>query len=147
MSRIKNTAASRNLTEPELLAGSGHRMTRQRKQVIETLRSARRYLTARELYERLRISRKRFALATVYRTLEALRELGWVATAPAHHGEAAYLWCTSEHHHHAICKRCGRVDEVPCRALPNYERILSRGLGFALTEHQLEFYGVCAHCS
>jgi Fe2+ or Zn2+ uptake regulation protein len=147
MSRMKGSASLHKQAEPELFAGSGHRMTRQRKQVIEALRSARRYLTAREIYDRLRLSRKRFGLATVYRTLEALRELGWVATAPAHHGEAAYLWCTSGHHHHAVCKRCGRVDDVPCRALPNYEKILSRGLGFALTDHQLEFYGVCARCS
>jgi Fur family transcriptional regulator, ferric uptake regulator len=147
MNRQKPDGARRRRGEIEPFGGSRHRMTKQRRQVIEALRSARRYVTAKELYERLRASRKRFGLATVYRTLEALRELGWVAAAAQHHGEAAYLWCTSEHHHHAVCRRCGRVDDVPCKALPNYEKILSRGLGFALTDHQLEFYGVCAHCS
>jgi Fur family transcriptional regulator, ferric uptake regulator len=131
----------------ELFAHSGRRMTKQRRQVMDALRAARRYLTAKDLYERLRGRRPRIGLATVYRTLEALREIGWVATSAQQHGEAAYLWCKSEHHHHAVCKRCGRVDDVPCRSLPNYEKILSRAFGFALTDHQLEFYGVCAHCS
>ncbi|HEV2037995.1 MAG TPA: transcriptional repressor, partial [Candidatus Eremiobacteraceae bacterium] len=84
---------------------------------------------------------------TVYRTLEMLRELGVVATAGLARGETAYLYCGSEHHHHAVCTRCGRVDDVPCRALPRFERMLSSGLRFRLTEHQLEFYGVCARCS
>ncbi len=76
-----------------------------------------------------------------------LRGLGAVATLAQPHGETAYLHCRSGHHHHAVCTRCGRVDDVPCRALSTYERILSRGLRFQLTEHQLEFYGVCARCS
>ena len=130
-----------------MFAGSGHRMTKQRKEVIDALRSAGRYITARELHRRLRANRKPFGLATVYRTLEALRATGWVTMTAQQHGEAAYLWCPNEHHHHAICKRCGRVEDVPCRALPNYQKILSRGLGFSLTDHQLEFFGICAHCS
>ncbi len=143
---MKTPAKASNGTR-ELFAGTPHRMTKQRQQVIGALRSARRYLTAKELHERMRGRRPRIGLATIYRTLEALRQMGWVSTSAQQHGEAAYLWCTSEHHHHAVCKRCGRVDDVPCRALPNYEKILSRGLGFAVTEHQLEFFGVCARCS
>jgi len=122
-------------------------MTKQRQHVIAALRSARRYLTARELHERLRSTRPRIGLATIYRTLEALRELGLVSASGGARAEAAYVWCASEHHHHAICSRCGRVDDVPCTSLPAYERILARGLGFAMTGHQLEFFGVCARCS
>ena len=126
---------------------SGQRMTKQRKEVIEALRSARRYVTARELHRRLRANRKPFGLATVYRTLEALRAAGSVTVKAQQHGENAYLWCGNEHHHHAICKRCGRVEEIPCRALPNYQKILSQAIGFSLNDHQLEFFGICAHCS
>jgi Fur family ferric uptake transcriptional regulator len=147
MTRLRAPAQSGRQLHARSFTGWGYRMTKQRRCVIDALRQAKRYLTARELHERLRSGRKRFALATVYRTLEALREIGLVATAAHPHGQTAYLWCASHHHHHAVCRRCGRVDDVPCRALPNYEKILSRGLGFSVTEHQLEFYGVCAHCS
>lgn len=144
---MKRPRPPRAESEAALFAGTRHRMTTQRRQVISALRSARRYLTAQQLHERLRLKRPRIGLATVYRTLEALRELGLVSTSSPKLGEAAYVWCTSEHHHHAICSRCGRVDDVPCKALRNYERILSRGLGFALQGHQLEFFGICARCS
>lgn len=133
-------------SDAEVFTSTGHRMTKQRQQIIAALRAARRYLTAQELHERLHGRRPRVGLATIYRTLETLRELGLVSTSSTKLGEAAYVWCQSEHHHHAICKRCGRVDDVPCKTLGNFERILSR-TGFALTDHQLEFFGVCARCS
>jgi Fur family ferric uptake transcriptional regulator len=143
---MKNDEPGRASKDAGVFTGTGHRMTRQRRQIIAALRGARRYLTAQELYERLRARRPRMGLATIYRTLEALRERGLVSMNSSKLGEAAYLWCQSEHHHHAICKRCGRVDEVPCKTLSKYERILSRS-GFALTDHRLEFFGLCARCS
>ena len=114
---------------------------------MSQLAAAQRYTTAQELHARLARTHPRLGLATVYRTLEMLRELGLVASTRRGGGELAYLYCAGDHHHHAICTRCGRVDEVPCRSLPGFERMLSSGLRFQLTEHQLEFYGVCARCS
>jgi Fur family ferric uptake transcriptional regulator len=143
---MRREALAQTGRDAQVFAGKGHRMTKQRRQIIAALQAARRYLTAQELYERLQSRRLRIGLATIYRTLEALRELGVVSTSSPKAGEASYVWCQIEHHHHAICKRCGRVDDVPCKALGNYERILSRA-GFALTDHRLEFFGVCARCS
>lgn len=122
-------------------------MTKQRELVIAELRSAKRYLTAKELFARVAHLRPRVGLATIYRTLDALREMKWVATTSGARGEAAYLWCRREHHHHAVCRRCGRVDDVPCKTLPSCQKILARGLRFRVTEHQMEFYGLCARCS
>jgi Fur family ferric uptake transcriptional regulator len=130
-----------------LFTGTQRRMTAQRRQVVEVLRTARRYLTAKDMHDRLRGKRPRIGLATVYRTLEALREIGVVSARMQPHGETAYVWCARQHHHHAVCMRCGRVEDVRCRALPDYKRSLSRGLGFAVLDHQLEFFGVCARCS
>ncbi|MBV8338779.1 MAG: transcriptional repressor [Candidatus Eremiobacteraeota bacterium] len=128
-------------------AGTGHRLTAQRRVIMRHLAGIRRYFTAQELHARLARSHPRMGLATVYRTLEMLRELDLVASTPRGAGEAAYLYCAGDHHHHAVCTRCGRVDDVPCRSLPGFERMLSSSYQFRLTEHQLEFYGVCARCS
>ena len=128
-------------------AGTTHRLTNQRRTILRQLAGTRKYITAKELHARLARVKPSIGLATVYRTLETLRQLGLVATAAQAHGETAYLYCGSGHHHHAVCKRCGRVDDVPCHSLPKFERMLSNGLRFRLTEHQLEFYGVCARCS
>jgi Fur family ferric uptake transcriptional regulator len=126
--------------------GTRHRLTSQRRIIMRQLASMRRYVTARELHTRLTRGHPHIGLATVYRTLEMLREVGLVTGAPRA-GEVAYLYCTGDHHHHAVCTRCGRVDEVPCRSIPGFERMLSSSFQFQLTEHQLEFYGVCARCS
>ena len=128
-------------------SGTRHRLTAQRQIIMRQLVSTRRYVTAQELHARLARAHPRLGLATIYRTLEMLRELELVTSVPRGPGELAYLYCAGDHHHHAICTRCGRVDEVPCRSLPGFERMLSTGLRFRLTEHQLEFYGVCARCS
>jgi Fur family transcriptional regulator, ferric uptake regulator len=130
-----------------MFRGTPFRLTEQRRLIVQKLAGMKKYATAKQLHARLAKSHPRIGLATVYRTLETLRGLGVVATLAQAHGETAYLHCRSGHHHHAVCTRCGRVDDVPCRALTTYERILSRGLRFQLTEHQLEFYGVCARCS
>lgn len=130
-----------------VFAGTPHRLTKQRRLIMGKLAGMKKYVTAKELHALLSRARTRMGLATVYRTLEALRELGLVSTVAHPRGETAYLYCRSGHHHHAVCTRCGRVDDVPCRSLPKYERMLSHGLRFRLTEHQLEFYGVCARCS
>ena len=130
----------------EAFAGTDYRLTNQRRLIMRQLMSAKKYVTAKELHVRLSRLRRTIGLATVYRTLETLRELGLVATAAQARGETAYLYCGGEHHHHAVCTRCGRVDDVPCRSLPGFASMLSRGLRFRLTEHQLEFYGVCARC-
>jgi Fur family transcriptional regulator, ferric uptake regulator len=131
----------------DLLTGTPHRLTKQRRLILQKLSGMKKYATAKQLHARLANVQPRIGLATVYRTLEMLRGLGLVATQAQAHGETAYLHCRSGHHHHAVCTRCGRVDDVPCRALPTYARILSHGLRFQLREHQLEFYGVCARCS
>lgn len=131
----------------QAFAATPHRLTSQRRLIIRELGALRRYVTAKALHERLSERKPRIGLATIYRTLETLRELGIVATVTQPRGESAYLFCSSGHHHHAICTRCGRVDDVPCHSAAKYQRILSDGLRFRLTEHQLEFYGVCARCS
>jgi Fur family ferric uptake transcriptional regulator len=130
-----------------VFAGTPHRLTEQRRLILGKLAGLKKYVSAKDLHARLGDVAPRIGLATVYRTLEALRELGLVATAAQPHGETAYVFCRSGHHHHAVCTQCGRVDDVPCRALPKYERILSNALRFRLTKHQVEFYGVCARCS
>jgi Fur family ferric uptake transcriptional regulator len=143
---MKGSASRDERSWANTFAGTPHRLTNQRRVILRQLAGTRKYMTAKELYTRLAPLKPRIGLATVYRTLETLRHLGLVATAQAH-GEMAYLYCGSGHHHHAVCTRCGRVDDVPCRSLPKFERLLSNALRFRLTEHQLEFYGVCARCS
>jgi len=129
------------------LAAKGHRVTRQRRVIVAEFARVGRYTTAQELHERLRTHHNAIGLATVYRTLEMLRDVG-AATIQSHaKGEAAYLFCPIAHHHHAVCIKCGRVADVACRSVTPFERALSAELRFRPTQHRLEFFGTCARCS
>ena len=129
------------------LANRSYRITTQRMAIIKEFAAMRRYVTARELFERLGSKRARIGLATIYRTLEALLAVGAASALPHARGETAYLFCAIDHHHHAVCTKCGKVDDVPCRLLSRLERALSADLRFKLMQHRLEFFGVCARCS
>jgi Fur family ferric uptake transcriptional regulator len=129
------------------LAAQGYRITTQRLAIIEEFAAVRRYVTAKELYDRLARKRPGIGLATIYRTLETLHAIGAASPQPQAHGETAYLFCPVDHHHHAVCTRCGKVEDVACRSLARFERALHSDLRFTLTQHRLEFFGVCARCS
>ncbi len=141
MSRQRAVAALR-----AALAGAPYRITAQRTAIVEALAATGRYLTARELHARLARKHAGIGLATVYRTLETLHAKGAVS-AQKRRGETAYLFCPPEHHHHAVCTKCGKVEDVPCRAIDRIGRDLTAGLRFTLVQHRLELLGLCARCS
>lgn len=120
--------------------------TSPRKAVIDLLKSEPRYLTAAAIYRLLREDNPRLALSTVYRTLELLAQLGTVSSRTEVNGETAYVFCTDEHHHHAICNVCGHVDEVDCAAIDQFKAALKSQQSFELDDHSIEFYGRCANC-
>lgn len=134
------------------LSAHGYRTTRPRRAVIEAFARMSRYATARDLYEGMNRARGSMkpasvGLATVYRTLDVLREVGAASAQAQPHGETAFLYCPVEHHHHAVCTECGRVDDVPCASIARFEAALTRHLRFKLTQHRLEFFGVCRSCA
>lgn len=129
------------------LGGKPHRMTKQRIAIVEELAAVARYATAKELHRRLTRRRSGIGLATVYRTLEMLESIGVASVRAQARGEAAYLFCAPEHHHHAVCTRCGKVADVPCRSIGRIARDLDAALRFTTTQHRLEFFGLCDRCS
>lgn len=129
------------------LAGRPHRMTKQRLAIVEELAAIALYATAKELHRRLARKRSGIALATVYRTLETLEAIGVASARTRSRGETAYLFCAPEHHHHAVCTKCGKVEDVPCRSIGRIARDLTAGLRFTTTQHRFEFLGLCDRCS
>ena len=120
--------------------------TSTRRAIIDLLKCERRYLTASAIFRLLKGDNPKLALSTVYRTLEFLTELGSVSSRTEPSGESSYVFCTDEHHHHAICKICGHVDEVDCEAMDQFKTALLSQQSFILDDHSIEFYGRCARC-
>ncbi|HKU68257.1 MAG TPA: transcriptional repressor [Candidatus Baltobacteraceae bacterium] len=120
--------------------------TRAREQITTILRKERRYLSAAEIHSLLKKSRAQVSLSTVYRTLDLLATKGEASSRVDARGEATFVVCAPTHHHHAICRSCGKVEELACEALERIAGELRSHHGFELDDHAMEFFGRCAAC-
>jgi Fur family ferric uptake transcriptional regulator len=114
--------------------------------IVDLLQREKRYLSAAAIFRSLRSAAAPVALSTVYRTLERLVVLGTVSSRTDQSGEATYVFCGERHHHHAICRVCGHVDDVDCEAMDVFRLTLSAQKSFDLDDHAIEFFGRCARC-
>lgn len=120
--------------------------TRAREQITAILRKEQRYLSAAEIHELLKKTRGKVSLSTVYRTLDLLETKGEASSRVDTRGESTYVVCAPTHHHHAICRSCGKVEELACEALERIAGELRSHHGFELDDHAMEFFGTCAAC-
>jgi Fur family transcriptional regulator, ferric uptake regulator len=120
--------------------------TRGREQIVNLLRTERRYLSAAAIHRILRSAGIQVSLSTIYRTLDLLVSMGVASSRTDEEGEQAYVFCSVEHHHHAICRKCGHVEDVDCAAMDAFSGLLRQHHAFELDSHSMEFYGRCARC-
>ena len=121
--------------------------TKSRLEISNLLKEAHRYLTASDVYQRLKKTGSKASLSTVYRTLEHMQASGQASARAEAGGEASYVFCEPEqHHHHAICRVCGRVQDIACAAIEHLAHDLLAHHKFSLDDHEMEFYGTCASC-
>ncbi|HET7174215.1 MAG TPA: Fur family transcriptional regulator [Nocardioidaceae bacterium] len=125
----------------------GARPTRQRRAVVDALAAAEVFHSAQEIHAQLERRRAQVGLTTVYRTLQALAELGEVDVLVRGDGETVYRRCSAGHHHHLVCRSCGRTVEIEGPAVEAWARRTAQEHGFAQVEHTLEIFGVCADCA
>ncbi len=132
---------------PSLLRENGLRATPGRIQVLETLSTETHPARVEHIKEKLSES---LDIVTLYRTLETLKEAGIVERTDLQHGHAHYeLMAGRAHHHHAVCRACGLVEdiEIPHALTPEKEaeRVATRFS--SIDSYALEFYGTCTTCA
>lgn len=127
-----------------MLSQAGHRITQPRKAVIEALCRARRSLDANELYERAKKLHAGVGLATVYRTLDMLEEIGVVRKVQLD-GSYHVVACEDHSlHYHLICEKCHSVTELAVDP-PALEKIAGQR-GFRVKPAPIEVMGLCDDC-
>ena len=131
--------------DSDLLA-VGLRPTRQRRTVVEALREREDAVTAQDLHATLRTAGEAIGLATVYRTLTALAEAGFLDTFERE-GEQAFRLCGSGHHHHLVCEACSRVEEIDAAEVESWVEAVARRRGFTVTAHRADIFGRCGRCT
>jgi len=127
---------------------AGVRSTRQRAAIIAALREASGFRTAQALHVEMLRGSERVGLATVYRNLQALAGSGEVDVVANEAGEAMYRLCEArDHHHHLVCRACGRSEEVAAKEIESWATRVARTHGFNDVTHTAELFGLCGDCS
>lgn len=130
------------------LAAKRLKLTRQRQAVVDEIFSDSGHFEAEELVERLKISRTRVSRATVYRTLELLRECQLVEKLDFGTPRSFYEHVPpGEHHDHLICTRCGNVIEFHNDRLEALQQEICSNFGFQDSHHSLRIFGLCSKCT
>lgn len=126
------------------------RNTRQGGAVRAALQAAAGFCSAQDVYATLRAQRQAVGLSTVYRHLQSLVDDGLADVIRTPDGETTYRYCgeaAQGHHHHLVCRRCGRTEEIEGRAVEQWAREMSQRYGFTDLDHTVELFGTCAECS
>ncbi|NJL09767.1 MAG: transcriptional repressor [Calothrix sp. SM1_7_51] len=119
--------------------------TRSQERILSLLKSIKKGISAQDIYVELRNRNQSIGLATVYRSLEALKLEGLVQVRTLANGEALYSLAQQDKHH-LTCLRCGvsiPINQCPVHDLENQLQVSHK---FNIFYHTLEFFGLCSQC-
>jgi len=129
------------MTEPK------GRSTRQAAAVRAALARRDGFTSAQDLHAELRGRGDAVGLTTVYRHLQSLADAGAVDVLRSPDGESVYRICGTGHHHHLVCRDCGRTVEIEGREVERWTRRVAEAEGFVDVDHTAEIIGTCADCA
>ncbi|MCS7281882.1 MAG: transcriptional repressor, partial [Anaerolineae bacterium] len=124
----------------------GHRLTRQRRVLLEVLEESREHLDAEALYERARQRVPRLSLATVYRTLAMLKRMGLVAEYSLGETHGHFEAIQTGRHYHFTCLGCGEVMEFDAPQVEDALRELAVRARLEVCGVHFFITGYCARC-
>ena len=134
----------------------GYRLTMPRQAIISVLSETSEHLSAEDIYLAVHKIYPNIGLTTVYRTLELLVQTGLVFKFDFGDGKARYELSEgpkgTRHHHHLVCTNCGRITDYTdfsdeeVELLNRIEKGLSEKYDFKITNHLIQFYGLCDRC-
>lgn len=128
------------------LADTGHRITPQRLCILEALVDSNRHPTAEDIFARVRKVSPTTSLATVYKTIETLKEMGEVQELEFGDGRYHYDGVDPVPHPHVVCTACGRIEDVLIAGVHTLQSQAGQASGFKITSQRLDFYGLCGPC-
>jgi Fur family ferric uptake transcriptional regulator len=139
---------TRMLQFEQALRERGLKSTAQRDDIAKVFFGTTGHFSVEDLHLAVKKVNPRVGYATVYRTLKLLKECGLAAERHFDDGQARYEPAEEEahHHDHIICERCGKIIEFNSEELEKLQERIARFLGFTITRHRMELYGICTEC-
>jgi len=136
----------------ERLREKGYRLTPQRLAVLKVLMSSDSHPSVEEIHNLVLKDCPTTSLATTYKTIDVLKEMGEVLELEFRDGSNRYDGIRPEPHPHLVCTRCGRIQDLD--SLPNLDldalemlkKTIARKTGYRISSVRLDFYGRCPSC-
>jgi len=133
--------------ETQGLKDVGLKITHPRIKIMRILlTSGERHVSAEDVYRLLLANNEEIGLATVYRVLTQFEGAGLVTRHHFESGLSVFELSPEHHHDHIVCIKCGHVEEFADPDIEARQLEIAKRLGFELTDHELNMYGICADC-
>jgi Fur family ferric uptake transcriptional regulator len=131
-----------------LLKKNNLKFTIQREVILETLYNSDAHLTPESLHHLIQEQQPdlKTGIATVYRTLALLEESSMVTSLSFGAQGKKYELGAKEHHDHLICTVCGTITEFVDEEIEQRQHAITDELGFAMSDHSMQIYGICQNC-
>jgi len=135
------------MSEEQGLKDAGLKITAPRLKILQLLESTSiRHVSAEDVYKLLLENGEEIGLATVYRVLTQFEDAGLVARHHFEGGHSVFELSPDQHHDHIVCVKCGKVEEFNDVEIERRQKMIAESLGFELTDHDLNMYGLCPAC-
>ena len=121
-------------------------MSKSETKVLQALDRIGGFASAQELHFVLKRNQESIGLTTVYRALQSLVSQKSVDLLRRPDGEAIYRLCGETHHHHLVCKTCGKTVEIEGGAIEKWAKKSADEYGFRDVGHTAEIFGICSSC-
>ena len=131
-----------------VLREAGYHAGAAREAILELLSAENCCLTAQEIFDALRTQERRVGIASVYRGVDLLTDLGLVQRVDVGDGVARFqpVRPDREHHHHLVCDDCGKVEGFHDEPLEQTLSALGVRAGYRLAGHEVVLRGACGDC-
>ena len=124
------------------------RKTRQRDAIMAIMADETDFRSAQQVHAALVAAGQTVGLATVYRNLQTLTEIGELDSLRSEEGETLYRRCTARrHHHHLVCRSCGYTVDIQDDQLEQWIAEISQRYQFSDIEHMADIFGLCVNCA
>jgi len=130
----------------DVLAEKGYRMTPQRLMIVSAVEDSDDHISAEEVFSQVLERYPNVNISTVYRTLDLLEALGLVTKTDLGGGRVRYHPADKGHHHHLVCRDCGKIIDLNESALKTLHESLLRDYGFDADLRHLGIMGKCERC-
>ena len=127
-----------------VIRDNGMRLTAQRRIVLDELRKFKTHPRADEVYDKVRVKMPKMSIATVYRNLNVLVDLGLVNEVKDKN--STRFDSILEQHYHFNCEKCNRIIDIDIPVNKALNKEVEKETGYAVRNHMIEFSGLCDSC-